>query len=143
MQIRRINRPIFEFPSSHPAREFLESFIACRRHCVGRELEGIDQQWFSHSDQCLRRFSQFAYGWLAFDIELDGWLHTPRSATSSERESLQGISRMHTLMQECRMDALSDRNEAVVAMCDEVLEMLYRGRRSIEFRLAQLQHGPE
>jgi|GEM_PF-5429439 len=41
------------------------------------------------------------------------------------------------------MDALSDRNEAVVAMCDEVLEMLYRGRRSIEFRLAQLQHGPE
>jgi hypothetical protein len=134
MHIYRINKPIFELSAEHPARQFLDAFVQCRLDCVGKELEGIDQEWFSELELRNRSFSSFAYEYLSFDIELDGWLQQMKELTESERQSLKMIPHMEMLIQECRSAALNDNNLAVVAMCDNVKAMLNAWRDYIHFR---------
>ena len=123
MHIYRINKPIFDYSADHPARQFLEAFIECRCNCVGKELEGIDQQWFSQSELRSISFSSFAYEHLAFDLELDGWLNDAKEITESERQSLKAVRRIRDLMLECRSAANDDDNTAIVQMCDQVIGM--------------------
>ncbi len=124
MHIRRLNRPLFAFEPEHPARRFLEAFIACLETCLGRERDGIDQQWTSASDGRRHSFSSFAYTELAFDVQLDGWLTEAGHVTDCEKATLNNIPRLTTLMRECKAAAMAENNSCVVAMCDEVLEVL-------------------
>ena len=135
MHVYILNKPLFELPQEHPARQFLEAFIECRKRCVGREAEGIDQEWWSDTDNRMRHFSSFAYEHLAFDVVLDGWLSNSRSITDSERAALKGIPYSEALMQECRKAALADANVAVVELIDLVLNMLTLWKQCIYIRL--------
>lgn len=56
MHIHRLNRPIFDLDAEHPARRFLDAFVHCRRCCVGQELAGVDQEWWSSIDMRPRSF---------------------------------------------------------------------------------------
>ena len=122
MQVFKINKPIFDFPPDHPARRFLEAFVECRKTCVGRETEGIDQEWLSEVDGRRHRFSSFAYEWLSFDVELDGWLHDAPQVTESEKRALEAIETMRRLMAECK--AAADGNPRIVNMCNQILDTL-------------------
>ena len=138
MHVRRLNKPIFAFPSDHPARQFLEAFIKCFRECIGRELDDIDQRWFSETDGRICTFSSFAYENLAFDIEMDGWLSGASQITASEQATLSKIPRLVALMEECRPAAIADGNSPVVQMCDQVIELFRLWTAAIKFRLQQL-----
>lgn len=139
MHVRRLNRPLFNLPLEHPARRFLESFIACRKHCVGTELWDVDQLWYSQSNSRQMSFSGFAYKYLSFDIELDGWLTNAPELTDSERCYLDGIGQLEVLVQECLDAATKDQNAVVVEMCHEVSKMLVNWRECIEHRRLQLK----
>jgi hypothetical protein len=141
MYTEKINKPIFDFEPTHPARRFLDAFIECRKNCVGRELEGIDQEWFSESERCIRRFSSFAYEWLSFDIELDGWLQNAKEMTASERRALETIPQMRGIIEDCRQAAVDDENADAVNMCDEVLRMSELWEECINYRLRGLRRG--
>jgi hypothetical protein len=132
--VLKLNKPIFGFPESHPARRFLEAFLECRSHCVGRELEGIDQEWTRKRDGKRDFFSWFAYRVIAFDIELDNWLQMPPQFTNSERLCLAGISESIADVQECKAAAIADSNHAVVELCDVALNMFQLWIESIEYR---------
>ena len=137
MHIYRLNQPIFDFSPEHPARRFLEAFIACRQNCVGKELEGTDQQWFSKTENRLRTFSSFVYEWLSFDIELDGWLRRGEGLTASEQQSLEAMPYIETLTRECREAAVAEGHITVTDMCDQLLDMLQLWKACIAFRLEQ------
>lgn len=135
MHVFKLNKPILEFPADHPARRFLEAFVECRKTCVGREIDGVDQQWFSQAERRARRFSSFAYEWLSFDVELDGWLKNAAARTESEAAALEAIPRMERLVAECKSAAAVDNNSQVVALCDQVLLMARLWAECIHFRL--------
>jgi hypothetical protein len=135
MHVFRLNKPIFDFLPDHPARRFLEAFVLCRTSFVGRELDGVDQEWFSKLDERVHTFSSFAYEWLSFDIELDGWLLEAPEITDSERRALERIPWMKNLMAECKAAALVDKNLEIAAMCDHVLHMLELWAECINRRL--------
>jgi hypothetical protein len=124
MHVFRLNKPILDFPPDHPARRFLEAFVECRTNCVGRELDGVDQEWFSKLEGRPHKYSSFAYEWLSFDIELDGWLRDAPEITDSERRALERIPQAEELMAECKAAALVDKNREIVTMCDQVLRTL-------------------
>jgi hypothetical protein len=134
MHIQKINQQVFRLSTRHPVRKFLDAFIACRLDCVGKELDGIDQEWFSQVELRNRSFSSFAYEYLSFDIELDGWSQQANELTQSERQSLEAIPHMKALMEECRSAALEDDNAAVVMLCDRVSGMLRDWIAYIAFR---------
>jgi hypothetical protein len=130
-QIERLNREILAWPADHPARRFLEAFIACRRDCVGRELTSndsdtkpIDQAWESSTDGTRWTFSRFAYTFLSFDIVLEGWLSQAPTLTESEKANLAQLPLLTRLMAECRAAALSSGNTEIVALTKRVLETL-------------------
>ena len=139
MHVKRLNRLLFDLPPEHPARRFLESFIACHKRCVGTELRGVDQHWYSQSKSRQFSFSGFAYCYLAFDIELDGWLNNAPELTESERSAITGLGDVEVLVQECMDAAAKDRNAEVVEMCHEVSKMLANWRDCIEHRRLQLK----
>ena len=135
MHIFRLNKAIFDFAPDHPARRFLEAFVECRMNCVGKEIDGLDQEWFSEADMRTHKFSSFAYEWLSFDIELDGWLHDAQEMTDSEKRALDGIPQMDGLMAECKAAAMVDHNSEMVTMCDQVLHTLELWAECINRRL--------
>ena len=136
MHIHKINKPIFDFSPTHPAREFLEAFVQCRKHCVGCELSGIDQEWFSEKENRLTRFSSFAYEWLSFDVELDGWLTNAPCITEAEQRSLEAALKMEALMGECKEAAMKNQNQAVILLCNEVLGTIELWCHAINYRLS-------
>jgi hypothetical protein len=135
MHVYRLNAPLFELDMRHPARRFLEAFIECRRYCVGKELHGVDQEWWSPSTNRTQTFSSFAYEHLSFDIQLDGWLSDSPSATASERRVLETIPGIRSLMTECQQAAIDEGNDMVIEMVDRVLHMLELWERCIDARL--------
>lgn len=141
MHVRDINRSLFELPSHHPARVFLEAFIECRESCVGLELPApvgcdLDQQWWSDKEGKSCKFSSFAYSYLSVDIELDGWLSGSAHQTESEISMLARIRHMHSLMAECRRAAIANDNDEIVQAVDEVQGMLDLWKECIDVRLA-------
>jgi hypothetical protein len=139
MHVKRLNRPLFDLSLEHPARRFLESFIACHKHCVGAELRGVDQLWFSQAESRQMFFSGFVYAYLSFDIVLDGWLNNAPELTESERCYLDGIGQLEILVHECLDEATKDRNAEIIEMCHEVSKMLVNWRDCIEHRRSQLK----
>jgi len=139
MHVYRLNRPLFDLADTHPARRFLEAFVECRRTCVGQELpypfgQDCDQEWWSSVDNRTSTFSGFAYTYLSFDVELDGWLSNAPNRTESEKSMLDGIAHMCALMDECQEAARNARNNSVVEMTDTVKDMLKLWKDCIEER---------
>jgi len=137
MHVHRLNAPLFALDIHHPARRFLEAFVDCRTECVGKELDGVDQEWWSDATNRTQAFSSFAYEHLSFDIELDGWLSNVPSLTESEQKVLETISGIQSLMNECRQAAINDRNDIVIELVDKVLHMLQLWKECIDVRLAE------
>jgi hypothetical protein len=144
MQIKRLNREIFEWPADHPARKFLEAFIACRRECVGREVafensarKPIDQKWESSTDGITWTFSRFAYTFLSFELVLDGWLSRAPTLTNSEKANLAQIPLLRRLMAECRAAAVTGGNTDIIMLTERVTEMLNLWERCTRYRLSQ------
>src|SRR5262245_23017116 len=142
MHVERLNQPLFLLPREHIARQFLEAFIDCRINCVGREISyrgeakgPIDQEWFSSTVNEMRRFSDFAYEYLSFDIVLDGWLQGSPNLTNNELADLERIPHMRELMNECEDACLSARNKEVLALVRQVLSTLDLWDRCIRSRL--------
>ncbi|RCS44027.1 hypothetical protein DTL42_18010 [Bremerella cremea] len=137
--VYRANRPLFELAETHPARQFLEAFMKCREQCVGRELppplgDGIDQHWWSHRDLRGWTFSGFAYTYISFTIELDGWLTDAPERTKSEQGTFARIKEMEQLLDECHAAATTSGNQAVLQMIEQVTEMLALWKQCIELR---------
>ncbi len=137
--VYRVNRPLYDLPEEHPAHQFLIAFEVCQQHCVGRELppplgDGIDLTWWS--DHCERSwsFSGFAYMYISFTVELDGWLTDAPERTESERRTLQGLDDIDMLMSECRLAATVESNDAILEMVDQVEDMARLWRQCIEVR---------
>jgi hypothetical protein len=139
MHIERLNRPVFELDDAHPAKRFLSAFIACRTNCVGRELappgqSPIDQEWTSASDGRDWTFSAFAYGYLSFDIELDGLITGAQQLTESERWALGNLPRFQILMGECARAAKQRGNADCLELVDEVVAMLKLWDEYLQYR---------
>jgi hypothetical protein len=148
MHIHRINRPLFDLPTTHPARRFLEAFIACRSNCVGREIayrgrehEAIDQTWTSATDARTWRFSHFAYKFISFEIELDGWLSNSPTPTQYENNTLQELPRLRSLMEECREACVVAGNDAVLALTNQVIDLLDLWEECIRARIATVDQS--
>jgi hypothetical protein len=137
MHVYKLNKPLLSLPPEHPARQFLEAFVECRRNCAGRELDGIDQAWFSTTDGRNYQFSSFIYANISFDVELDGWLGATPQMTENERHTLGEIAHMRTLVHECLDAADADHNAPVVDMCDQLLHMFDLWQHCIEYRQQQ------
>jgi hypothetical protein len=121
MIVRKLNRPLFSLPDTHPARKFLEEFIACREFCVGKEIgtpssPPVDQDWFSELEQKKWTLSAFAYSFLSFDVELDGWLSSAPQMTQSEIAALGTLPTLKILLSECERQAKLDENIAVLPL---------------------------
>jgi hypothetical protein len=135
MHVYALNKPIFEFAPDHPARRFLEAFVRCRQDCVGREMGGVDQEWLSETSGRDYSFSSFAYEYLSFDVELDGWLQNAPDLTDSEKAMLAGIAQIEELMAECTTVAIAESNSEVVTMCEQVVRMCRLWNECIDSRL--------
>lgn len=128
MNTRSINRPLYSLDVDHAVRRFLDAFAACRKECVGREIEypgrsAIDQKWVSKVDGKEWTFSAFAYQVLSFDVELDGWLTAAPSFTESEQHTLAYLPKFRQLLRECESQALVDRNADIQPLIAQALEM--------------------
>jgi hypothetical protein len=148
MRIHQINRPLFDLPQTHPARRFLEAFIACRSNCVGREIayrgrehEAIDQTWTSATDNRLWRFSGFAYMYISFTVELDGWLTNSPTPTQYENSTLKELPRLRTLMEECREACVVANNDAVLVLTNQVIDLLDLWEECIRVRIVTLDQS--
>jgi hypothetical protein len=149
MRMKKINREILAWPERHPARQFLEAFMACRRDCVGREIDfkdpsrvPIDQRWLSPTDGKLWTFSSFAYQFLSFTLVLDGWLSSASAMTDTERMQLHQIPVLRRLMHECEASALKDGNHGIVELVRRVLNLLDLWERCIRQRVTSTDELP-
>jgi hypothetical protein len=129
MRVRALNRPLFDLPSRHPARLFLEAFIKFRKECIGREIgslghKSIDQSWISRIDGKKWSFSTCMYTFFSFDVELDGWLSNSPHRTESEARVLANLPAMRALLEEGKEAALNDNNTDIVPMIDQGLVLL-------------------
>jgi hypothetical protein len=129
VNIKKPNKLLFKLPESHPARRFLEAFISCRLGCVGKEISWngnpeIDQEWYSSTDERVRRFSEIMYGFVSYDIVLDGWLTDAPKLTYLEERADQKWKHLRLLLSECGETARAEGNAAVLAMVDQVRGMV-------------------
>lgn len=139
MYIEEMNQPVMKLDDSHPAKKFLNAFIACRLDCVGQELgldgqRPIDQSWRSATDGKAWTFSAFGYSILSFDIELDGFLTIAPILTESETAAARDIPWFRALMYECAAAAQQDANQEILELTDQVLIMLSLWEDYLEFR---------
>ncbi len=139
MYIEEMNRPVLAMDDAHPAKKFLEAFIDCRLDCCGRELDlggqkPIDQQWSSLTDGRTWTFSGFAYAFLAFDIELDGFLQSAPYLTPSETDAAQHLPLLRLMMHECAQAARQSGNSEILELTDQVLQMFNLWDEYISFR---------
>ena len=124
---------------AHPAKTFLTEFIECRANCVGRELGSdedmpIDQAWTSSLDNKVWTFSSFAYRFLSFDIELDGFLESASYVTASETGAARELPIYRSLMHECAQAARKSGNNEILELTDDVLKMLNLWEAYLNFR---------
>jgi hypothetical protein len=137
--IRRMNRKVLAFPDWHPAKMFLLAFLQCRRDCIGQHhsFDGqspIDQAWISSADGKQWLFSEFAYMFLAFDVELDGFENDAPKLTDSEIAILEQLPYLRLLMRDCTEAAKREGNKEILKMNKQVLEMLGLWEDCIRFR---------
>jgi hypothetical protein len=145
MHIRRLNQEALGLTENHPARRFLEAFIACRQDCVGKELPppigaGIDQRWYSPSDARDRTFSELMYAFVSFDIVLDGWRSAAAGLTDLERASERRFRRLRQLLVECDAAARTEGNLRIVEMVRQTFGMLDQWDAYLSARVG---HGRE
>jgi hypothetical protein len=95
----------------------------------------VDQEWLSGALGRDYSFSSFAYEYLSFDVELDGWLQNAPGLTDSEKAMLAGIAQIEELMAECKTVALAESNSDVVTMCEQVVHMCRLWNECIDSRL--------
>ena len=126
-----------KYPQSHPVWVFLNEFISCQEMCIGIELlnDDYDHLWFSEIEQKQVKLSSFIYTYLAFDIELDGWLTNAPSATSSEQEIILKIPHVRNLIQECNNSAKQNNHTSVLPYIDRIINLLEMWEDCIVFRL--------
>jgi hypothetical protein len=139
MDVERMNRRVLALDNAHPARRFLIAFIDCRENCVGRHhgFDGrlpVDQAWKSASDGKTWTFSEFAYKFLSFDIELDGFLQNAPYPTESETDAVRELPRLKSLMDECARAARHDGNHEILELTEQVLEMFSLYHEYLAFR---------
>lgn len=145
MHVYRINQRLLQLPLEHPAIKFLRAFVACRDNCVGKEISwpklglvGVDQAWYSESERRMWRFSEFAYVFISFDVELDGWLNNPSTLTFSEKGTLRTLPRLRRLLSECESATSADNNKDVLEMVHEVQDLLDLWEECIRYRAQQI-----
>ncbi|MHC4399029.1 MAG: hypothetical protein ACYTG0_05045 [Planctomycetota bacterium] len=146
MHIYEINRPLFSLPDAHPAHRFLRAFIRCRRQCVGREIalpgdehDALDQEWYSSTDDRTWTFSAFAYTFLSFDVELDGWLTDSPHLTETEKGVLDKLPYLRALLSECETAAVDDKNADILTMIEQVRSLFDLWENCITARLERTQ----
>lgn len=137
--IESMNRQVLELDDSHPAKKFLSAFMDCRMNCSERELEigdqmPIDQAWTSAMDGRAWTFSGFIYGFICFDIELDGYLQNATNLTPSEIAAIRELPRLRSMMHECAEAARQCGNSDILELTDQVLEMLRLWVGYLEYR---------
>jgi hypothetical protein len=146
MYLEELNRPVFDLDDAHPAKRFLTAFVECRTDCVGREIappgDAIDQKWQSDSDGRAWTFSAFAYGYLAFDIELDGFMTAAPRLTESEIWAIEQLPRFHLLMSECAAAATQCGNIDCLQLVKMVLNMLILWGEYLDFRKETISRDP-
>ena len=143
MSIQDQNKILFSLPSDHPARRFLEEFIDCRELCVAREVgmpdnPPIEQAWDSQIEGRRYAFSSFAYKYLAFDVVLDGWLTNAPDMTDSERDVLDMLPKVRSLLGECHAAAIKERNVAILPLLEKVKNLLDLWEQCITSRLVEI-----
>jgi hypothetical protein len=145
MHIEEINAPVFELDDMHPAKRFLEAFLDCLDDCVGRQhgLKGtpIDHEWRSATDGRLWTFSGFAYTFLSYDIELDGFLTNAPALTESETDAIGKIPKLREYMRECAEACRRDGNKEILALTDQVNQLLDLWEEYIRFRQRTIQRA--
>ena len=126
-RVYRANRPLFSLPETHPARRFLNAFMQVLEDCVGKEVpyEGyehlaVDQEWFSATDLRTWKSSSFAYAYLSFTVELDGWLVNAAAPTDGERNVIERLPYLRLLVNECKEACIGEGNERVLVMALQV-----------------------
>lgn len=146
--VYRRNRPIFELPESHAAHRFLRAFIKCRNDCVGKEIPwpeeeqlAVDQEWFSATDSRRWKFSGFAYTYLSFDIELDGWLNDSPTPTAGETSTIEKLPYLRSLLAECKSACIESGNTATLAMVAQVDELFDLWEDCIRVRWRQIGYA--
>ncbi len=133
-RIRRVNAPLLALEQNHPARLFLEQFIFCGENCIGRELDGFDQQFWSDSEKRPFSFSGFAYSYLAVTIILTDWLNDTPYPSESDTIGLKELTRYSCLLNECKVAATQAQNAPILEMIAEVEKLIMLWRECIEAR---------
>jgi hypothetical protein len=132
------NHPVMSLEDTHPAKQFLCAFDECLLNCGGCELDlyetPIDEEWTSATDGKVWKFSSFVYRYLAFDIELDGFIASAPQWTSSEKWALEHLPLFHTLMDECAHAAEQRGNTDCLELVDEVVRMLKLWNEYLQYR---------
>jgi hypothetical protein len=148
MRVESKNLAVLTLDDSHPAKRFVEAFIDCRMSCAGRELDlggqvPIDQAWTSASDGRVWTFSGFVYGFICFDIELDGFLQSAPTLTPSEVGAVRKLPVLRSMMNECAEAARQSGNSEILELTNQVLEMLGLWEEYLDFRKKMIfrDHG--
>lgn len=127
-RLKIINRPVMSLEDTHPAKRFLCAFDECLNDCGGCELglyeTPIDQEWTSATDGKVWKFSAFVYTYLAFDVNLDGFITSAPQWTASEKWALEHLPRFRSLMDECARAAEQCDNTDCLELVDIVVQML-------------------
>jgi hypothetical protein len=136
------NDPLAALPDDHPAKRVLIARAICQRDCAGREIEflgqegqAFDQVWQSAVDGRPRRFSEFVYEFVCFDLILTEWLERPPVMTASEREALAEFPRLQALLAECRAAATAEQNQPVLEALPKAEAFVAAWEASIRARL--------
>jgi hypothetical protein len=134
-----LNHAVLELDDAHPAKRFLRAFMECRANCSQRELgcDGeppIEQTWVSQIDGKQWTFSGFIYAFICFDIELDGFLESAVCLTASEANAAKELPSLRSMMNECAHAARQTGNGEILALTDQVLDMLGLWEQYLSYR---------
>jgi hypothetical protein len=99
----------------------------------------VDQEWYSSTDERTWTFSAFAYTFLSFDVELDGWLTGSPRLTESEKGVLEGLPYLRTLLNECETAAAAHKNNEIFDMIEQVRSLLRLWEHCITARLETIE----
>ena len=80
-------------------------------------------------------FSAFAYTFLSFDVELDGWLTNAPHLTKTETRVLDKLPYLRTLLCECETAAVEGKNKDILTMICQVRNLLDLWENCIVARL--------
>jgi hypothetical protein len=103
---------------------------------------GIDQVWFSDVDQRERRFSDFAYQHISYDLFLEGWVESVPRATKEEISFLKKVPMVRELLRECLRAAQAAKNSDMVPLIAKANEFVDALERAILFRFETAEIDP-